>query len=151
MTALSLLTTIISPRAASGTVAVTGLSYDGLPLALAFVRNIKTIAYVRCLSKIATFLRSEYLTREALQSSVGVNSTNDPAKLKAADFIIVALPTPAAKAHPPDFGSAVSVSETVDAHTKHGDMVCESTVCGDATSGARDRFPYCGPATAHIP
>jgi hypothetical protein len=50
-------------------------------------------------------LRSEFPTREALQSSVELNFTNDPAKLNAADFIIVTLPTPVAEA-PPEFRPA---------------------------------------------
>lgn len=151
MTTYSLQSTIIASIAAASTATVAGLGYVGLLLPVAFGRKIKTISYDRCLSKIATFLRSEFPTREALQSSVEMNFANDPAKLKVADFNIVALPTPVSGAHPRNFRPLVSVSETVSANTTQGAMVDESTMCPDATSEARNRFPSCGIAIAGIP
>ena len=60
--------------------------------------------------------------------------TTDPAALREADFIIVAVPTPVDDAHQPDFAPLVGASETVGTHLKRGAIVVfESTVYPGAT------------------
>ena len=60
--------------------------------------------------------------------------TSDPARLRDADFILVAVPTPVDEAHIPDFGPLVGASRTIGPHLKQGAVVVyESTVYPGAT------------------
>src|SRR3954469_18722986 len=80
------------------TVAVMGLGYVGLPLAVAFGRQVRTIGYDVSREKVASLQRGKDPAREvgseALRSAKHVEFTADAAALKAADFILVAVPTP---------------------------------------------------------
>ena len=126
-------------RIAQSAVAVVGLGYVGLPLAVAFGRHCRTIGYDRSSSKIAACRRGEDPTGEvtpaALKAASMLEFTDDPSALKAADFIIVAVPTPVDDAHHPDFGPLVSASEAVGSNLKSGAIVIyESTVYPGATA-----------------
>ena len=126
-------------RIAQSAVAVVGLGYVGLPLAVAFGRHCQTIGYDRSSSKIAACRRGEDPTGEVtpatLQAAAMLEFTDDPSALKAADFIIVAVPTPVDDAHHPDFGPLVSASEAVGSNLKAGAIVIyESTVYPGATA-----------------
>jgi UDP-N-acetyl-D-galactosamine dehydrogenase len=126
-------------RSAQSAVAVVGLGYVGLPLAVAFGRHCRTIGYDRSSLKIAACRRGEDPTGEVfpatLQAASRLEFTDDPSVLKAADFIIVAVPTPVDDAHHPDFGPLVSASEAVGTHLKAGAIVIyESTVYPGATA-----------------
>ena len=60
--------------------------------------------------------------------------TNDPSRLKEADFVVVAVPTPVDEAHNPDFGPLLKASETLGRNLKPGaTVVFESTVYPGAT------------------
>ena len=70
----------------------------------------------------------------ALRSASKLKTTTDPAALAAADFIIVAVPTPIDNARLPDFGPLISASRTVGQHMKAGaTVIYESTVYPGAT------------------
>lgn len=121
------------------TVAIVGLGYVGLPLAAAFGKQFTTIGYDRSEAKIAACRRGEDLTgevtSETLSGASELTFTDDQAQLKAADFIIVAVPTPVDDAHHPDFEPLMSASAAVGANMKRGAIVIyESTVYPGATA-----------------
>jgi UDP-N-acetyl-D-galactosamine dehydrogenase len=116
-----------------GTVAVVGLGYVGLPLAVAFGRKFRTVGYDLAEDKIAAYRRGVDPTGEVsgadLREAVGLECTNDPRRLAEADFVIVAVPTPVDAAHNPDLAPLVGAAETVGRHMKAGaTVIFESTV-----------------------
>ena len=119
-------------------VAVVGLGYVGLPLAVEFGKKHKTIGFDVSASRVAA-LRSGTdpngeTSGEELRQSTGLEITDNPAALKQADFIVVAVPTPVDLAHQPDFSPLVSASKSVGANLKQGaTVVYESTVYPGAT------------------
>ena len=120
------------------TVAVVGLGYVGLPLAVEFAKVFPTIGFDLSEAKIANFRRHEDPTGEVSREQFGqarhLSVTSDPARLSEADFIIVAVPTPIDDAHQPDFGPLISASRSVGANMKRGAVVVyESTVYPGAT------------------
>ena len=119
-------------------VAVVGLGYVGLPLAVEFGKQRRTIGLDLSQRKIEAYRRFEDPTGEVspqqLRDAAQLNCTTDGAALADADFIIVAVPTPVDEAHRPDFGPLVGSSETVGRHMKRGAIVVfESTVYPGAT------------------
>jgi UDP-N-acetyl-D-galactosamine dehydrogenase len=120
------------------TVAVMGLGYVGLPLAVAFGRQVRTIGYDVSREKVASLQRGKDPAREvgseALRSAKHVEFTADAAALKAADFILVAVPTPVDEARQPDFAALRSASRDAGRHLRRGAIVVfESTVYPGAT------------------
>jgi UDP-N-acetyl-D-galactosamine dehydrogenase len=119
-------------------VAVVGLGYVGLPLAVEFGKRRKTIGFDLSASKIEHYRRfvdptGEVSTQE-LKAAKQLTPTSNPAALAEADFIVVAVPTPVDEAHQPDFSPLVGASETVGRHMKRGvTVVYESTVYPGAT------------------
>jgi UDP-N-acetyl-D-galactosamine dehydrogenase len=119
-------------------VAVVGLGYVGLPLAVEFGKRFRTIGYDRSAAKIEAYRRHHDPTGEVdaseLQASVHFEPVAEPAALADADFIVVAVPTPVDGAHQPDFGPLLAASATVGAQLKRGaTVVYESTVYPGAT------------------
>jgi UDP-N-acetyl-D-galactosamine dehydrogenase len=119
-------------------VAVVGLGYVGLPLAVEFGKRFRTIGYDRSTAKIEAYRRHLDPTGEVdaseLQASVYFEPVAEPAALADADFIVVAVPTPVDGAHQPDFGPLLAASATVGAQLKRGaTVVYESTVYPGAT------------------
>jgi UDP-N-acetyl-D-galactosamine dehydrogenase len=120
------------------TVAVVGLGYVGLPLAVEFGKKFNTIGFDLSQSKIDAYRRFEdpsgELTSAELQSASRLRVTTDPSELAAADYIVVAVPTPIDSARQPDFGPLIGASESVGRHMKRGAIVVyESTVYPGAT------------------
>src|SRR5438094_8638950 len=120
------------------TVAVVGLGYVGLPLAVAFGKKLRTIGFDLSAEKVESYRRHLDPTREVsgeeLRAATGLTVTTDPAQLSAADMIVVAVPTPVDTVRQPDFGPLVSASTTVGKHMKNGAIVVyESTVYPGAT------------------
>lgn len=119
-------------------VAVVGLGYVGLPLAVEFGKTFETIGYDLSESKIESYRKFVDPTGEVssvdLKAATGLTVTNDPSNLNKADFVIIAVPTPVDAAHQPDFSPLVSSSITVGKHLKRGAIVVyESTVYPGAT------------------
>jgi len=119
-------------------VAVVGLGYVGLPLAVEFGKKYRTIGYDLSQAKIDAYRRHADPTGELstveLKAATGLAVTTDPSQLKSADFIIVAVPTPVDAAHKPDFGPLVGASESVGRNMKRDTVVVyESTVYPGAT------------------
>jgi len=120
------------------TVAVVGLGYVGLPLAVAFGRMFRTIGFDLSAEKVENYRRhvdpTGELSSEDLRSATRLTVTTDPVALAAADIIVVAVPTPVDAVRRPDFGPLVGASTTVGKHMKKGaTVVYESTVYPGAT------------------
>lgn len=120
------------------TVAVVGLGYVGLPLAVEFGKRQRTIGFDLSESKVAHYRKHVDPTGEVssadLQAAVHLQVSTDPTALAEADFIIVAVPTPVDEAHQPDFGPLIGSSAAVGKNLKRGTtIVFESTVYPGAT------------------
>ena len=120
------------------TIAVVGLGYVGLPLAVEFGKKYRTLGFDLSKDKIESYKRFVDPTGEVstadLKASTGLVCSSDPAVLAEADFIVVAVPTPVDEAHQPDFTPLVKSSESVGRHLKRGAIVVyESTVYPGAT------------------
>jgi len=120
------------------TIAVVGLGYVGLPLAVEFGKRHPTIGFDLSSSKVAAYSKGVDPTGEVstadLAAAKGLRCTVDPAELRNADFIVVAVPTPIDDAHQPDFGPLLGASESVGKNLKRGAIVVfESTVYPGAT------------------
>jgi UDP-N-acetyl-D-galactosamine dehydrogenase len=122
------------------TVAVVGLGYVGLPLAVAFGRRQPTLGYDRSRERVEAIARGEDRTGEvdaaALRAASSLRLGSDAAALREADFVVVAVPTPVDADNRPDFSLLLDASRTVGANLKRGaTVVFESTVYPGATAG----------------
>jgi len=120
------------------TIAVVGLGYVGLPLAVEFGKQYRTIGFDLSRDKVAAYERGVDPTGEVsgdeLRAARHLSVTTDPAQLREADLVVVAVPTPVDEAHRPDFTPLVSASEAVGKNLKRGaTVVFESTVYPGAT------------------
>ncbi len=120
------------------TVAVVGLGYVGLPLALAFGRAMDTIGFDISAARVAECSRGVDHTGEATAADFAgarqARYTTDASLLREADFIVVAVPTPVDGAHQPDFGPLRGACRSAGANLKPGAIVVfESTVYPGAT------------------
>jgi len=119
-------------------VAVLGLGYVGLPLAIEFGKNYETIGYDLSLKKINAYKNKIDPTGEVsfddFKKAKKLSFSNNPSLINKADIIIVAVPTPMDKAHLPDFTPLIHSSTTVGTYMKKGAIVVyESTVYPGAT------------------
>ena len=119
-------------------VAIVGLGYVGLPLAVEFGKARRTIGYDLSEAKVSDYRNGTdptgEVSRESLRGATLLEVTTDPARLAEAGFIIVAVPTPVDSAHQPDFRPLIAASEAVGRHMRHGAVVIyESTVYPGAT------------------
>lgn len=115
------------------TVAVVGLGYVGLPLAVEFGKKGRTIGFDLSVNKIESYKRhidpTGEVSSETLQQANHLIVTNNAADISQADYIIVAVPTPVDLAHQPDFSPLIGASEIVGKNMKKGAIVIyESTV-----------------------
>src|SRR5262245_56241699 len=113
-------------------IAVVGLGYVGLPIAVAFGKQGQVIGFDINKEKIGElqkgFDRTGELSAADLKNS-HVQYTSEPSDLKAADFIIVAVPTPINEALQPDLTALRIVSELIGKNMSPGTIVVyESTV-----------------------
>src|SRR5215217_715427 len=114
-------------------IAVIGLGYVGLPVALAFARkNPGTIGFDVNTEKVAELRRGYDRNQEVPESVLKESSltiTSDIADLKSVTFFVVAVPTPVDHNNVPDLTPVVKASETVaKALSKGAVVVYESTV-----------------------
>jgi UDP-N-acetyl-D-galactosamine dehydrogenase len=130
-------------------VAVIGLGYVGLPVALGFgAKFAGTIGFDIDASRIAVLKRGEDWTGEATAAelkAVQLNFTHREEDLKGADVFIVCVPTPIDGQKRPDLRPLRSASEIVGRALKRGSIVCfESTVYPGLTE------EFCGPILAQV-
>jgi len=114
-------------------IAVIGLGYVGLPVAVAFARSgAPVIGFDINQRRIEELRAGHDRTREVARDELkqpALKLANDPAALKAADFFIVTVPTPIDGAHRPDLAALLGASETVGRVLgKNSIVVYESTV-----------------------
>ena len=115
-------------------IAVIGMGYVGLPLAVAFAeKNIDVIGFDINKEKIEKYVNGEDPTNEIggerLKKVKNLFFSSDEKELKTAKFIIVAVPTPVLKNKMPDLKPIISASKLVGRNLKKGTIVVyESTV-----------------------
>jgi UDP-N-acetyl-D-glucosamine/UDP-N-acetyl-D-galactosamine dehydrogenase len=119
-------------------IAVIGLGYVGLPVAIAFARSgARVIGFDIDPVRIGELASGVDRTREIDASDLRgkhIRFSSNPRDLKTADFFIVTVPTPIDAAKRPDMSIVVAASRTVGEVLKHGDIVVyESTVYPGAT------------------
>jgi len=112
--------------------AVIGLGYVGLPIALEFAKQIKVIGFDINADRVK-MMQNNIDPSQELEASdfegCDIEFTNDLEKLKEANFFIVAVPTPVDKHNVPDLVPVQRASETIGKVIKNGDyVVFESTV-----------------------
>src|SRR6266403_4323185 len=118
--------------------AVIGLGYVGLPVAVAFGRQgTPVIGFDIDTARIRELKAGHDRTREVEPHDLAHSTlvfTSDPGELSAADFFIVTVPTPIDQARRPDLTALLRASSTVGKALKKGDIVVyESTVYPGAT------------------
>jgi UDP-N-acetyl-D-galactosamine dehydrogenase len=119
-------------------IAVVGLGYVGLPVAVAFARSgVPVIGFDLAAGRIAELKKGQDRTREVEPGDLkqpNLHFTFDAADLVTADFFIVAVPTPIDAARRPDLTALLKASETVGRAMRPGSIVVyESTVYPCAT------------------
>ncbi len=118
-------------------IAVVGLGYVGLPIAVAFGKQQRVIGFDINKAKIAELQKGLDRTGEVSGADLketDIQYTFQPSDLKAADFIIVAVPTPINEALQPDLTALRKSSELIGANLSPGSIVVfESTVYPGAT------------------
>ncbi len=139
-------------------IAVIGLGYVGLPVALSFGRKLPTVGFDIRQRRIDDLKKGHddtlEVTDEQLTSATKLEMTADPSRLADCTFYIVAVPTPIDINNRPDLGPMISASKTIGPHLRKGDIVVyESTVypgvteevCGpilDEKSGLKNGVDY---------
>ncbi|WP_044436732.1 Vi polysaccharide biosynthesis UDP-N-acetylglucosamine C-6 dehydrogenase TviB [Acinetobacter ursingii] len=119
-------------------IAIIGLGYVGLPLAVEFGKQKPTVGFDIHQQRIAELLSGHDHTLETstqeLKQAVNLRYTYDSAELKQSNFFIVTVPTPIDDFKQPDLTPLIKSSETIGQVLKKGDIVVyESTVYPGAT------------------
>jgi len=120
------------------TIAVIGLGYVGLPLAIEFGKLYPTVGIDLSASKIGHYRQhvdpSGQVSSEDLHAAKQLSFSSSAEGLRAADFIIIAVPTPIDSARQPDFRPLIGASRSAGQYMKQGAVVIyESTVYPGAT------------------
>jgi len=112
--------------------AVIGLGYVGLPIALAFARKVKVVGFDINAKRVEQMQRSEDPSNELEASDFegcDIHFTADIEDLREVEFFIVAVPTPIDQQNIPDLGPLLGATRTVGQVLNKGDyVVYESTV-----------------------
>ena len=112
--------------AAQETLAVVGLGYVGLPLAVAFSRRVPVIGYDLNADKVARYVAGTDPTDEVGDRAVAectVDFTSQAPRLAEASFYVIAVPTPINLDKTPDLSPVISVSRAVGRYLRPGDIV----------------------------
>ncbi|MHA1528370.1 MAG: nucleotide sugar dehydrogenase [Alphaproteobacteria bacterium] len=129
----------------SENIAVIGLGYVGLPVAVAFARQTdQVVGFDISTRRIEALERGEDWTFEVSGEDIAASAihfTTDPARLAGASFFVVTVPTPVDGQKRPDLGPLRAACATIGPHLSPGSVVVfESTVFPGATED------ICGPA-----
>ena len=120
-------------------IAVVGMGYVGLPLAITFSeQGFNVIGFDINKGKISKYLNGEDPTNEVgderIKNSKNIEFTSDETKLRESNFIIVAVPTPVLENKMPDLRPLEGASKIVGRNLSKGTIVVyESTVYPGAT------------------
>ena len=113
-------------------IAMTGLGYVGMPIAVAFSKKVDVIGYDMNEYKIEQYKNGKDPTREVGDEAIvacSVDFTTDETRLQEAKFHIVAVPTPVNPDHTPDLEPIRGASRTLGRNLARGSVVVyESTV-----------------------
>jgi UDP-N-acetyl-D-glucosamine/UDP-N-acetyl-D-galactosamine dehydrogenase len=113
-------------------IAVVGLGYVGMPIAVAFAKKVNVIGFDLNIQKIEQYKNGIDPTNEVGNETIRqttVGFTSDPAKLQEAKFLVVAVPTPVNADKTPDLSPIEGVSRTIGKNLSKGSIVVyESTV-----------------------
>lgn len=113
-------------------IAVIGLGYVGMPIAVAFAKQVDVVGFDLNSKKIEQYKRGIDPTNEVGDEEIKrsrVEFTDDPVKLREAKFHIVAVPTPVNQDKTPDLSPVIGASTIVGENlTKGSIVVYESTV-----------------------
>jgi UDP-N-acetyl-D-galactosamine dehydrogenase len=125
-------------------IAVVGLGYVGLPLAVALAQKYPVIGFDISAERVASLKRGEDATREIsadqLKKATGLSITDDSSAMKDCNIFIVTVPTPIDEANRPEFTALLTACALVGPNLKKGDIVVfESTVYPGVTE------EICGP------
>ncbi|MFW5490611.1 MAG: nucleotide sugar dehydrogenase [Desulfovibrio sp.] len=138
-------------------IAVVGLGYVGLPLAVALSRHFNVVGFDISERRIAELMKGEDLTREVTSHELkqaDIQYTSDPTRLSDCGLVIVAVPTPIDQHRRPNLNPVISASTTVGKNLASGAVVVyESTVYPgltedicipllEAHSGMRNRVDF---------
>ncbi len=119
-------------------IAIIGLGYVGLPLAVEFGKKYKTIGFDIHAQRIAELRagndRTLEVDEEELRSAPNLSYTNNVTNIEDCNVFVVTVPTPINKHKQPDLTPLEKASETIGSILKKGDIVVyESTVYPGAT------------------
>ena len=113
--------------------AIVGLGYVGLPLALEFANKRKIIGFdineIRINELIAGIDKNQEFTKKEFQQKSSITFTSNSYDLKSANCYIITVPTPVDEFNKPNLNSLKKASKMVSSFLKSGDVVIyESTV-----------------------
>lgn len=112
--------------------ALIGLGYVGMPIAVEFAKHIKVIGFNHNEKRIAQYKAGVDPTHEVGDEAISkttVDFTSDETRLREAKFLIVAVPTPINTDHTPDLEPVENASRIVGRNLTPGSIVVyESTV-----------------------
>ncbi|MGQ3069969.1 MAG: nucleotide sugar dehydrogenase [Ferrovibrionaceae bacterium] len=127
-------------------IAVIGLGYVGLPLAVALSRHFQVIGFDISEGRVAELARGHDRTREVpdeVLAAAPLQVSSGREALRGADVYIITVPTPVDASNQPDLGAVLSACDTVGAVLGRGaTVVLESTVYPGVTE------EICGPRLA---
>ena len=118
--------------------AVVGLGYVGLPVAIEFSKYVLVIGFDIDPKRISAYRNGIDPTNSVVEEiqSAPIEFTSDPTKLREAQFVIVTVPTPTTEDRSPDFTALMQASRTVGENLAPGTIVVfESTVYPGVTEG----------------
>lgn len=119
-------------------IAIVGLGYVGLPLAVAFGRKMETLGFDINEGRVADlkkgFDKLKEISKKEIKEAKKLAFTNQLSDLSQSNFFIVAVPTPVDQFKIPDFTPLIKSSSSIAKVLKKGDVVVyESTVYPGAT------------------
>jgi UDP-N-acetyl-D-glucosamine/UDP-N-acetyl-D-galactosamine dehydrogenase len=131
-------------------IAVVGLGYVGLPLAIALARKFEVVGLDRDSQRTEELREGHDRTCEVEQADLSASSlhlTNDPEDCRGADVYIVTVPTPVDADNRPDLGAVLSATRTIASLLDGGKrptIIYESTVYPGVTE------EVCGPEIERV-
>ena len=128
----------ISMKLENVNIAVIGLGYVGLPLAVEFGKKRKVIGFDIQQKRVDELASGADHTLEVspqeLKLATHLKFTTDLAELKNSNFFIVTVPTPIDKVNRPDLTPLQKASETIGKVLKRGDIVVFNFPAGDTVA-----------------
>ena len=124
---------MLTPTTASPKIAIIGLGYVGLPLAVEFGKVLPVVGFDTLQQRIVElqsgYDRTHETSVEQLASAAQLKYSSNPEDLKDCNVFIVTVPTPVDSANRPDLSMLIQASQTVGrAMRKNALVIYESTV-----------------------